>query len=51
MLEVYVKKKKITPEMLIGISWGGASVFFIALACLIFYCRQLKGDKLLIKII
>ena len=46
MLEIYVKKKKITPEMLIGISCGGASIFFIALACLIFYCRQLREDKL-----
>lgn len=33
--------------MLIGISCGGAAIFFISLSCIIFYCRNLKEREFL----
>ena len=38
-LDIFNNKKKITPEMLIGFSCGGAAIFFILLALVIMYCR------------
>ena len=44
--EVFNLKKKLTPEMLIGITCGSTAVFFIILTCLILYCRQLQKSRL-----
>lgn len=44
--EVTKRKNRITAEMLIGISCGSAAVFFIILACLIFYCSLINSQKM-----
>lgn len=44
--EVTKRKNRITAEMLIGISCSSAAVFFIILACLIFYCSLINSQKM-----